>query len=134
MILCYRQLVSGVTVDELARQAGTTGRNIRALQTQGLLPRPQIVGRTGFYGAEHLDRLRTVLRLQHEGFSLASIAALFTALETGLTLEDVLGLRHRLGDDDVDEFSDMFGGWPNIRDGQLLSVVPSNLLGLPAAS
>jgi DNA-binding transcriptional MerR regulator len=126
--------VSGVTVDELARQAGTTGRNIRALQTQGLLPRPQIVGRTGFYGAEHLDRLRTVLRLQQEGFSLASIAALFRALETGLTLEDVLGLRRQLGDDAVDEFSDMFGGWPNIRDGQVVSVLPSHLFGLPAAS
>jgi len=126
--------VSGVTVDELARRAGTTGRNVRALQTQGLLPKPQIVGRTGFYGPEHLDRLRTVLRLQHEGFSLASIAALYTAWESGLTLEDVLGLRRRPGDEDVDEFSEMFGGWPTIRDGQLLSVLPSTLLGLPVAS
>jgi len=92
------------------------------------------VGRTGFYGVGHLERLRTVLRLQHEGFSLASIAALFRALEAGLTLEHVLGLRHGPVDNEVDEFAEMFGRWPNIGEGQLLAVLPSNLLGLPAAS
>ena len=58
---CYNQPVPRFTVDELARLGGTTGRNVRAFQTQGLLPRPELVGRTGFYGDEHLERLRAVV-------------------------------------------------------------------------
>ena len=55
------------TVDELARAAGTTTRQVRALQTRGLLPRPGLVGRTGYYDAGHLDRLRAIVRLQADG-------------------------------------------------------------------
>src|SRR5580693_8475137 len=71
---------SGVplTVDQLARRAGTTTRNVRAFQTLGLLPRPTLRGRTGHYGPEHLDRLRAILRLQQAGFSLGALRALFT--------------------------------------------------------
>jgi hypothetical protein len=121
-----------LTLDELARAARTTGRNVRALQTQGLLPRPDLVGRTGFYGPDHLERLRAILRLQSEGFSLASIALLFRAVEAGMTLEQVLGLAPRasVGESEDDPFS----GWPNTPRGQLLSVVPTNLFGLPTAS
>ena len=80
------------TVDDLARQAGTTVRNVRALQGQGLVPAPSIGGRTGYYGPEHLLRLRSVLRLQDEGYSLAALRSLFGAWERGMTLEEVLGL------------------------------------------
>ena len=120
------------TLDELARLAGTTGRNVRAFQTHGLLPRPRLVGRRGFYGTEHLERLRAVLRLQDEGFSLGSIAVLFRALDDGLTLEQVLGMASPSGGNALDD-EELFVGWPNLRNGQLLSAVPSNLLSLPAA-
>ena len=63
----------GCTIDELARAAGTTTRQVRALQTQGLLPHPDLVGRTGYYDADHLDRLRAILRLQADGL-LARLA------------------------------------------------------------
>src|ERR1700722_16638649 len=81
-----------LTVDEVARAAGTTTRQVRALQTQGLLPRPDLVGRTGFYGDAHLDRLRAILRLQADGFSLASLATLLGAWDAGMSLGQVLGI------------------------------------------
>ena len=121
--------MSELALDELARLAGTTGRNVRAFQTQGLLPRPRLVGRTGVYGQAHLERLRAVLRLQEEGFSLRSLAVLFGALDEGRTLEQVLGVAARR--DDADD--DLYAGWPAVRRGLLLSAAPSTLVALPAA-
>jgi DNA-binding transcriptional MerR regulator len=121
-----------LTIDELARAAGTTGRHVRALQTQGLLPRPALVGRTGYYDAEQLDRLLAILRLQREGFSLTGIAVLLRALDTGTTLEQVVGLGIR-SDADLDDDED-FSGWPNSPKGQLLSAIPTTLLDLSVAS
>jgi DNA-binding transcriptional MerR regulator len=62
-----------LTIDELARRAGMTVRNVRAHQSRGLLPPPEIRGRTGYYGAEHVDRLELIKDLQAEGFSLEVI-------------------------------------------------------------
>ena len=123
--------MSELLLDELARLAGTTGRNVRAFQTRGLLPRPRLVGRTGVYGPEHLERLRAVLRLQDQGFSLGSMAVLFMALDAGLTLEQVLGVSPRPEGAAAEE--ELFVGWPTVRKGRLLSAVPSNLVALPAA-
>src|ERR1700678_558259 len=81
-----------LTVDQLARLAGTTTRNVRALQTLGLVPPPELHGRTGLYGREHLDRLRAVLRLQRSGFTLGAVGALFEASARGLTLEQLIGV------------------------------------------
>ncbi|MDT7598572.1 MAG: hypothetical protein QOK26_649, partial [Pseudonocardiales bacterium] len=36
-------------IDELARFAGTTSRNVRAYQERGLLPPPRKEGRVGIY-------------------------------------------------------------------------------------
>jgi DNA-binding transcriptional MerR regulator len=65
-----------LTIDELARRAGTTARNVRAYQTRGLLPAPTIRGRTGYYGPEHLARLRVIQAMQAEGFRLEGIRRL----------------------------------------------------------
>jgi DNA-binding transcriptional MerR regulator len=80
-----------MTIDELARKARTTTRNVRALQSAGLLLPPEIRGRTAHYDTAHLERLEAVIRLQGSGFSLASIRALFEALSAGRTLAQVLG-------------------------------------------
>ncbi len=118
-----------VTVDDLARQTGTTTRNIRALQTLGLLPRPRVLGRTGYYGEEHRQRLTTVLRLQDDGFSLASIARLFEARDAGRTLDDVLGPSvPPVAAGAVDDESDTFDSWSSPRRGRLLWVVPSTMI------
>ena len=81
-----------LTVDELASSTGTTTRHVRSLQTLGVLPRPELRGRTGLYGAAHRERLQAVLRLQEEGFSLESLRILLDAHAAGHSLASVLGL------------------------------------------
>jgi DNA-binding transcriptional MerR regulator len=81
-----------LTIDELASAMGTTTRTIRSLQTTGLLEHPELRGRTGIYRAHHLSRLRDILRLQAQGFSLHSLVILFAAHERGASLREVLGL------------------------------------------
>jgi DNA-binding transcriptional MerR regulator len=109
-----------LTIDELARESGMTVRNIRAHQSRGLLPAPAVRARTGYYGPEHVARLRLIQDLQAEGFNLKAIERLIAGADGGsrhvlefgravlsafgeepevTTAEDLLG---RLGDD-VDE-------------------------------
>ena len=80
------------TIDEFASHTGFTSRNIRALQTEGLLHRPEIRGRTAYYDQTHLSRLKLIGRLQAEGFSRSSIAALIQAWDSGTGLAEVLGV------------------------------------------
>jgi DNA-binding transcriptional MerR regulator len=82
-----------LTIDELAAASGTTSRRVRSLQTLGLLPHPELRGRTGLYGPAHRDRLAAILRLQDRGFSLESLGVLFAALDRGQSLADVLGVQ-----------------------------------------
>ncbi len=85
-----------MTIDELAREAGTTTRNVRAYQTRGVLDPPQIIGRIGYYSEEHLTRLRLISRLQQRGFGLQAINDLLSAHDTGSSLGDVLGFSDAL--------------------------------------
>lgn len=65
-----------LTIDELARRTGMTVRNLRAHQSRGLLPPPEVRGRTGYYGDEHLARVELIRELQAEGFNLEAIRKL----------------------------------------------------------
>jgi DNA-binding transcriptional MerR regulator len=78
-------------IDELAARAGTTSRNIRAHQARGLLPPPELVGRTGYYGEEHLQRLEIIDELQQRGYSLAGIAEMLDAWAQGGDLGHLIG-------------------------------------------
>ena len=62
-----------LTIDQLAQRTGMTVRNIRAHQSRGLLPPPMVVARTGYYGDEHVARIRLIQEMQAEGFNLKSI-------------------------------------------------------------
>ena len=62
-----------LTVDELAARVGMTVRNVRAYAARGLLPPPRLVGRTGYYGREHVARLLLVREMLADGFSLTMI-------------------------------------------------------------
>jgi DNA-binding transcriptional MerR regulator len=62
-----------LTVDALAARVGVTVRNLRAYSARGLLPPPRMVGRTGYYGREHVARLLLVREMLAEGYSLAMI-------------------------------------------------------------
>lgn len=85
-----------MTVDELARRACTTTRNVRNYQALGLLPPPCRVGRVGYYDEGHLGRLRLIARLQEHGFALAGIRELVGAWEQGRSLDDLLGFEQVL--------------------------------------
>ncbi|WP_019629752.1 MerR family transcriptional regulator [Actinomadura atramentaria] len=79
-------------IDDLARRADTTVRNVRAFQERGLLPPPRMKGRTGYYDDSHLARIRIIGNLQERGFTLASIGEMLSAWESGHNLADVLGV------------------------------------------
>jgi DNA-binding transcriptional MerR regulator len=72
-----------LTIDELAREVGMTVRNVRAHQSRGLLPPPELRGRTGFYGQEHVARLELVKDLQAEGFNLEAIKRILERTPAG---------------------------------------------------
>jgi DNA-binding transcriptional MerR regulator len=67
---------ASMTIDELARRTGMTVRNIRAHQSRGLVPPPEVRGRTGYYGDEHVSRIELIQELQADGFNLESIRKL----------------------------------------------------------
>jgi len=67
------EALAELTIDELARETGMTVRNIRAHQSRGLLPPPEVRARTGYYGPEHVARLRLIQELQGNGYNLAAI-------------------------------------------------------------
>src|SRR3954469_4101143 len=71
-----------------------TVRNIRSHQSRGLLPPPEVRARTGYYGQEHVARLRLIQELQATGYNLAAIKHL-TGRSAG-SAEDVLGFMRTL--------------------------------------
>jgi DNA-binding transcriptional MerR regulator len=85
-----------LTIDELARAAGTTVRNVRVYQDRGILPPPERRGRLGLYGPDHLRRLRLVLRMLGRGYPLAAIRELVEAWEDQRDIGSVLGLEEAI--------------------------------------
>jgi DNA-binding transcriptional MerR regulator len=65
-----------LTIDELAQRTAMTVRNLRAHQSRGLLPPPDVRGRTGYYGSEHVARVELIKELQSDGFNLEAIRRL----------------------------------------------------------
>jgi DNA-binding transcriptional MerR regulator len=106
-------------IDDLARRTGLTTRNIRAYHTRGLLPPPEIRGRTGYYGPEHVARLQAIRDLQAAGLNLEAVKRLLQLLpEEGS--EDALAFGRALlapwtseepETVDVSELARRFGGW-----------------------
>lgn len=80
-----------LTIGELAAAAGMTVRNVRNHQARGLLAPPVLVARTGYYGAEHLERLKLILDMLGKGYPLSAIRELLEAWEDKRSLADVLG-------------------------------------------
>lgn len=82
-------------IDDLARAAGTTVRNVRAYTERGLLMPPiRREGRAAIYDDSHLERLALIDSLLQRGFTTAHIADFITSFETGKDLTEVLGLQH----------------------------------------
>lgn len=106
-------------VDDLARAAGMTVRNVRAYQERGLLHPPKRQGRTGVYDETHLARLRLIGQLLDRGYTSVHIADFIANWEAGHDLGQTLGLEAALlapGSGEIpeeisrDELIEMFGG------------------------
>lgn len=61
-------------VEELAQRTGVSVRSLRSYQSRQLLPAPTLRGRTGYYGAAHVDRVRLIQDLRAAGLKLDGIA------------------------------------------------------------
>ncbi|OBJ49097.1 MerR family transcriptional regulator [Mycobacterium asiaticum] len=79
-------------IEELARLAGTTTRNIRVYRDRGLLPPPLRVGRIALFNDTHLTRLRLITSMLDRGYNIAHVREMLGAWEEGKNLGDVLGL------------------------------------------
>jgi DNA-binding transcriptional MerR regulator len=106
-------------IDDLARAAGMTVRNVRAYQERGLLHAPGRQGRAAVYDETHVARLRLIGRLLELGYTSAHIAGFIAAWEAGHDLGQTLGLEAALlapASGEIpeqvtrDELVEMFGG------------------------
>jgi DNA-binding transcriptional MerR regulator len=79
-------------IDDLARLAGTTTRNIRVYRDRGLLPPPLRVGRIALFNDTHLTRLRLITSMLDRGYNIAHVREMLSAFAEGKNLGDVLGL------------------------------------------
>ncbi|WP_448419704.1 MerR family transcriptional regulator [Mycolicibacterium sp. XJ1819] len=79
-------------IDELARLAGTTTRNIRVYRDRGLLHPPLRVGRIALFNDTHLTRLRLITSLLDRGYNISHVHEMLTAWEQGKSVGDILGL------------------------------------------
>ncbi|WIM89407.1 MerR family transcriptional regulator [Candidatus Mycobacterium wuenschmannii] len=79
-------------IEDLARLASTTTRNIRVYRDRGLLPPPLRVGRVALFNDTHLTRLRLITSMLDRGYNIAHVREMLSAWEEGKDLGDVLGL------------------------------------------
>jgi len=86
---------ASLTIDELAQRVGMTVRNVRAHQSRGLLPPPEVRGRTGYYGDDHVARLELIKDMQADGFNLRAVRHALDALPAGAGPE-ALAFRRRV--------------------------------------
>ena len=79
-------------IEELARLAGTTTRNIRVYRDRNLLHPPLRVGRIALFNDTHLTRLRLITSMLDRGYNIAHVHEMLSAWEQGKDLGDMLGL------------------------------------------
>src|SRR3954464_10111169 len=108
-------------IDDLARAAGTTVRNVRAYQDRGLLPPPRREGRVGLYDDGHLARLNVIGELLERGYTLANIGEILQAWGQGQNVAELVGLEVALT-----------GPWSDERPEYLTAGELSALFGAPA--
>jgi DNA-binding transcriptional MerR regulator len=65
-----------LTIEQLAAATGMTVRNIRSHRARGLLAPPEVRDRVGYYGPDHVARLRMIKDLQADGLNLKGIKLL----------------------------------------------------------
>src|SRR5687767_6216790 len=105
-----------MTIDQLAQRTRLTVRNIRAYQSRGLLEPPELRGRTGYYGDQHVARIELIRELQSEGFNLQAIQRLIEGAggETEEVLRFTQAVREPVEQEEsrevgLDELTEMWG-------------------------
>lgn len=96
-----------MTIGELARRTGMTIRNIRAHQTRGLLPPPEVHGRTGYYTEEHVARIELTREMQAEGLNLEAIRRVLET--TGGSSREIVDFARAVRAPFEDETPEIFG-------------------------
>jgi DNA-binding transcriptional MerR regulator len=106
-----------LTIEQLAAESGMTVRNIRSHRARGLLPAPEVRDRVGYYGPEHVTRLRMIQELQAEGFNLKGIERLLEQspgpAEQFLSFKRALGSSFEVEEPQAftrEELAERFGG------------------------
>jgi MerR family redox-sensitive transcriptional activator SoxR len=74
---------TGLTIGEVARQAGTATSAIRYYEEIGLLPPPARVNGRRRYNRSAIERLYVIERAQQAGFTLGEIRELFFGFAVG---------------------------------------------------
>lgn len=92
-----------LTIDELARKAGSTTRSVRLYRERGLLHPPVRLGRRARYTAKHLARLRCIVDMLDRGYSLSAIGEVFTVWQQGGDIGDLVGLHRAVSEPWSDE-------------------------------
>ena len=92
-----RENMGEYRIDELARLAATTVRNVRVYQDRGLLAPPRRRGRVGIYTDAHLARLRLIGQLLRRGYTFANIGEMLAVWERGGDLAEILDLESAVG-------------------------------------
>jgi len=95
-----------MTIGELAKRTGMTVRNIRAHQTRGLLPPPEVQGRTGYYGEEHVARIELTREMQAEGLNLEAIRRVLES--TGASSKEMVDFARAVRTPFEDEAPEIF--------------------------
>jgi DNA-binding transcriptional MerR regulator len=95
-----------MTIGELARRTGMTVRNIRAHQTRGLLPPPEVHGRTGYYNEQHVARIELTREMQGEGLNLEAIRRVLES--TGGTSQEIVDFARAVRAPFEDETPEIF--------------------------
>lgn len=85
-----------LTIEQLAAESGMTVRNIRAHRARGLLGAPRVRDRIGYYGREHVERLRLIVQMQSDGFNLRAIGRLLE--ETNGRPEQLMSLKQAVSE------------------------------------
>jgi DNA-binding transcriptional MerR regulator len=95
-----------MTIGELARRTGMTIRNIRAHQTRGLLPPPEVQGRTGYYNEDHVARIELTREMQADGLNLEAIRRVLESTEG--SSKEIVDFAHALRAPFEDETPEIF--------------------------
>ncbi len=123
-----------MTIDELAQRTGMTVRNIRAHQSRGLLPPPQVRGRTGYYGAEHIARIELIREMQTDGLNLEAIRRLLEGVGDSSTevLDFARALRTPFENEqpEIVEATELAAMWGNGREPDVGLLARAEKLGI----